>query len=244
MADKNSVSDWSETAIDNDNIGGISLQENVMRPPAVNNAFREMMKQIRSFFPLSFAFGGTGTTTVAGARTALGIAWETVPNGIVAVQTDQEQVDFTGLGAYRELRLKLAHIEPSVNASSLMIRVSVGGNFNSTAGAYRVQNSRAYGSVTDANRNISSATGFALSGAVGSGATGGVSAVCYFDEFNQNRNIFMTSTGGYISDLNEEITYNTMQRFVGTSSRDGLRVKFSSGNIVAGSRLILEGIVG
>jgi len=51
MADKTNVNEWVESpAIDNDNIGGISLQENVMRPPAVNNAFREMMAQLRAFF--------------------------------------------------------------------------------------------------------------------------------------------------------------------------------------------------
>lgn len=44
-----SVSEWSTTAGSNTEIDGISLAENVMRPPAVNNAFREMMSQIAAF---------------------------------------------------------------------------------------------------------------------------------------------------------------------------------------------------
>lgn len=47
MADKNSVSDWDATPGNNDNVGGIPLGENVMLPSQVNNAFREMMSQIR-----------------------------------------------------------------------------------------------------------------------------------------------------------------------------------------------------
>lgn len=47
---KNSIPDWDETPINNEDVGGIDLQENVMRPPAVNNAFREMMAQIKAFF--------------------------------------------------------------------------------------------------------------------------------------------------------------------------------------------------
>lgn len=50
MADKNSVTDWSETAGDNDNVGGVPLGENVMLPSNVNNAFRVMMAQLKAFF--------------------------------------------------------------------------------------------------------------------------------------------------------------------------------------------------
>jgi hypothetical protein len=43
---KDAVTDWSTTAGNNTDVGGISLAENVMRPPAVNDAFREVMEQI------------------------------------------------------------------------------------------------------------------------------------------------------------------------------------------------------
>lgn len=45
---KLNVSQWDTTANNNTDVGGISLAENVMQPPAVNDAFREMMAQIKS----------------------------------------------------------------------------------------------------------------------------------------------------------------------------------------------------
>lgn len=43
---KTAVSQWDTTAANNTDINSISLAENVMQPPAVNDAFREMMAQI------------------------------------------------------------------------------------------------------------------------------------------------------------------------------------------------------
>jgi len=43
---KVAVTDWSTTAEDNTDVGGISLAENVMLPSAVNNALREVMAQV------------------------------------------------------------------------------------------------------------------------------------------------------------------------------------------------------
>lgn len=45
---KTTVSQWDATAANNTDINSISLAENVMQPPAVNDAFREMMAQIKS----------------------------------------------------------------------------------------------------------------------------------------------------------------------------------------------------
>jgi len=45
---KLNVSQWDTTANNNTDVGGISLAENVMQPPAVNDAFREVMAQIAS----------------------------------------------------------------------------------------------------------------------------------------------------------------------------------------------------
>lgn len=57
---KTSVADWDTTAADNTDVGGISLAENVMKPPAVNDAFREIMAQIAQW---------TGEGTIASAAT-------------------------------------------------------------------------------------------------------------------------------------------------------------------------------
>lgn len=55
-----SISTWLETAASNLELDGISLAENVMRPPAVNNAFRELMAQVAEW---------TGDDTIASAGT-------------------------------------------------------------------------------------------------------------------------------------------------------------------------------
>lgn len=47
---KATVAEWDATAANNTDINDISLAENVMKPPAVNNAFREMMAQIAAYF--------------------------------------------------------------------------------------------------------------------------------------------------------------------------------------------------
>jgi hypothetical protein len=47
---KDSVSDWDTTAANNTDVGGITLAEGAMLPSGVNNAFRELMAQIKSAF--------------------------------------------------------------------------------------------------------------------------------------------------------------------------------------------------
>jgi len=58
---KTSVSQWDTTANNNTDINSISLAENVMQPPAVNDAFREMMAQIATGVVVKVA----ATTTVS-----------------------------------------------------------------------------------------------------------------------------------------------------------------------------------
>ena len=45
---KTAVSQWDTTAANNTDINSISLAEGVMQPPAVNDAFREMMSQVKA----------------------------------------------------------------------------------------------------------------------------------------------------------------------------------------------------
>ena len=42
---KPNVQSWDPAATNNTDVGGISLAENIMRPPAVNNAPRELMAE-------------------------------------------------------------------------------------------------------------------------------------------------------------------------------------------------------
>jgi hypothetical protein len=45
---KTNVASWDTTAANNTDINSISLAEGVMQPPAVNDAFREMMSQVKA----------------------------------------------------------------------------------------------------------------------------------------------------------------------------------------------------
>ena len=47
---ENEISDYLEVDADNLDITGISVQENVMRPPAVNNAFRALQGALKRWF--------------------------------------------------------------------------------------------------------------------------------------------------------------------------------------------------
>jgi hypothetical protein len=66
---KDAVTDWSTTAANNTDIGGISLAEGVMLPSAVNNAFRELMEQVAAGIA-----AGTFTTIPFTAASASGAA--------------------------------------------------------------------------------------------------------------------------------------------------------------------------
>ena len=50
---ENEISDYFETDGSNVDITGISVQENVMRPPAVNNAFRALQGALKRWFKTS-----------------------------------------------------------------------------------------------------------------------------------------------------------------------------------------------
>lgn len=60
---KNTLSDWDTNPDNNTDVSGISLAESVMRPPAVNNAFRAIMAQVASWLTgPTFAKSDDGAT--------------------------------------------------------------------------------------------------------------------------------------------------------------------------------------
>lgn len=80
------LEEWSETAASNTEMNGISLAENVMRPPAVNNEMREHMAQVAKWL---------GDDTLASATTTdLG----SVPGRYVSVTGT---TTITGLGTIK-----------------------------------------------------------------------------------------------------------------------------------------------
>lgn len=69
---KNSVADWSTTASDNTDVGGINLTQGAMLPSSVDNAFREMMAQIAAagFVTSAYQVGGTDVALADGGTGA------------------------------------------------------------------------------------------------------------------------------------------------------------------------------
>lgn len=76
---KTKISEWDVSPGNNAEIDGINLAEGGMTPSAVNNAIREIMSQVAEFFGgtkgdlLPLSAGGTGASSAAGVRTALGL---------------------------------------------------------------------------------------------------------------------------------------------------------------------------
>lgn len=73
------VQSWDPAATNNTDVGGIGLAENIMRPPAVNNALRELMAEVAKFYD---DLGGVNT--VAGTGDAITV---TTASGLTALAT-------------------------------------------------------------------------------------------------------------------------------------------------------------
>lgn len=100
---KDAVTDWSTTAANNTDIGGITLAESAMLPSHVNNAFRELMEQVAagiaagSFSTVPFtAASSSGAASLAfaedtdnGAHTVSIQGPASVAASVVATLTDQ-----------------------------------------------------------------------------------------------------------------------------------------------------------
>lgn len=131
---KTAVASWDTTAANNTDINSISLAENVMQPPAVNDAFREMMAQIKSA-----GFIGTPayvTLTDPGADrlmfwddSAGAVAWLTLGGAFefsttnlrvlecIAISVVSESTTVTTGTAKRTFRMPFAFTLESVRAS-------------------------------------------------------------------------------------------------------------------------------
>lgn len=71
---KSTVSDWDSTASNNTDVGSIPLGEGATYPSNVNNAFREIMAQIKTAFG---AFLGAWTSASASGPASLALAEDT-----------------------------------------------------------------------------------------------------------------------------------------------------------------------
>lgn len=96
---KNKISEWSPTASNNTDVGGIFIGEG-MSPSDVNNAMREMMAQIKDQQAGTdgdnFTVGGnlavTGTSTFTGAASFGNITFSGLINGVVTIDDPNNRV--------------------------------------------------------------------------------------------------------------------------------------------------------
>jgi len=107
---KDKLEDWDEVAANNLDMGGISLAENVMRPPAVNNEMREHMAQVSKWLG--------DDTLVAATTTDLG----TVPGRYISVTGN---TTITGFGTIKSGTIKYLKFTgtPTItyNATSMIL---------------------------------------------------------------------------------------------------------------------------
>jgi hypothetical protein len=97
---KDKISDYSQTANSNTDIGGINVDEGCA-PSGINNAIRTLMKQIKDLYAGTsgdkwpVASGGTGATTASDARTNLGLA---IGTDVQAYDADLAAIASSGKG--------------------------------------------------------------------------------------------------------------------------------------------------
>jgi hypothetical protein len=98
------VQSWDPAAANNTDVGGIGLAENIMRPPAVNNALRELMAEVAKFYD---DLGGVNTVAGTGDVITLTTAsgFTALSTGLVlsfrgaAGNTTNVTINVDGLGA-------------------------------------------------------------------------------------------------------------------------------------------------
>lgn len=170
----------------------------------------------------------------------IGSAWEHVSTVLLA--SDAASIDWTGLSAYRELRL-VGHIAPDTSDTHLGLRFGSGGVFDSSSN-YTYQYLRANGAVIDAG---AASVSYGLMTATAGGnalSSRGLQVNVNIFEFNTtNWARFRTewaSRNGAGSHYVGQVAGELQQ----TTAHDRLQIFPSGGLIQTGSRITLEGLRG
>ena len=176
---KDKVSDWSSTAANNTDVGGVNIAEG-MAPSGVNNAMREIMAQIKDM-----QSGTDGDYfVVGGAFTATGAATFSSTMYVANVATFNNNVTI-GASTTNSLTLNAATIVPPAEltfSSTGAIKVPIGTTAQRPTGA---------NGFIRYNTDLDRFEGYRETawGAIGGGATGGGT-----DEvFQENGNTVNTS---------------------------------------------------
>lgn len=177
----------------------------------------------------SITTGTTRVVTVGDADVTLRPqAWELIETVDISSATATKDIAIPSW--VRRLRVQ-GYFIPSTDAQSLLMRVSVSGVFNSTAGAYYLQFLRANNTTVDAVRDEATQTAFLLSPVVGNAANEGVDFELNLGEVNQARHNHLRGSAEYTDASGNTFTWVHGQRFVSTNFLDGIRFLSSSGNI-------------
>lgn len=138
---KDAVSQWDTDPNGNSDIGGIALGEGIMLPSAVNNAFREMMSQVKeanfssgAYAPggtdVAISDGGTGQSTAAAAFDALKQAATTTATGVVERATVAEIWTGTATTVPTVADLQASLVEQTLtDGATVTVDFSAGINF-------------------------------------------------------------------------------------------------------------------
>jgi glutamine cyclotransferase len=215
---KNSVSDWSTTAGDNTDVGGVNIAEGCS-PSGINNAIRTVMAQIADVPLRPQAWELIQTSTGSAAASAA----------------------ITGLSAYRRIRVT-GTIFAGTDNVELYVQTSTdnGSNYATTAGDYEWQYVRGSGTSATSTSTVAG-TGISLTGttAVGNATNEAVQVEFTLEDFNQARQMRFIGNGYSIVTDGSQLMATIGGRRTSTTARDAFRVIASSGTIT--HSLLVEG---
>lgn len=182
----------------------------------------------------------TRTITMGDANVTLRPqAWELIETKTISVAA--ATADFLNLGAYRMLRLT-GYALPATDGATLWARTSTdNGSSWLELSVYTNQILVANNTAVAGARSTDAA--ILLTNSTGNGADEGALVNSVAAQFNVNAPTFIQGAAGGVGPTPNLTTITTM----GTSPaavNNALRIMFSSGNIAAGSNLVLEGIRG
>jgi hypothetical protein len=167
-------------------------------------------------------------------------AWEFIAS---ASPNSDATVTFTGLSAYRRLRLT-GFLRPETDAVSLFGRTSTnnGSSYDAGAGGYSWQYVRGVGATAAASSGTATAFSLYLT-SVGNATAEGVQFEAVFDQFNQATSCWCRCDVFQLDNGGNSAAGTISGLRLDSSARDALQVLFSSGDIATG-HLTLDGIRG
>lgn len=170
--------------------------------------------------------------------------WERVGTPVV-VSVAGASVDFTGLSAFRWLRL-IIDAMPVTDGVSAIIRTSTnnGGAFDTGATDYNDANTSFRGAATTAQNTNTTAMFLSNTTTIGNAAGEGFNSEVLFMNFNQALFCRMQYVSGWLDTGGVPIGGSGSGYRLQATARDALQFRFGAGNIAVGSTFILEGIRG